>query len=57
MVTQLHAHLNKQLLSVNNFLRGNTGAYHPEQGFPTGGTRSPKGYEDPWVTEQLIYIL
>jgi len=27
------------------------------QGFPTGGTRTPKGYEDPWVTEQLIYLL
>jgi len=30
---------------------------HVEQGSPTGGTRIPKGYEDPWVTEQLIYLL
>jgi len=27
------------------------------QGSPTGGTRTPKGYEGPWVTEQLIYLL
>ena len=27
------------------------------QGFPTGGTRTPKGYKDPWVIEQLIYLL
>jgi len=37
---------------------------HPMQGLPNGGTRPPrgtrlniKGYEDPWVTEQLIYLL
>jgi len=28
------------------------------QGFPTGGTRlNIKGYEDPWVTEQLISLI